>query len=522
MNILKNIWRTLKESLLSVLPIVIIVLALFGLQFTNAFPDHQILTNEEIGIFIVSMLFLAIGMSLFSLGSETALTKVGLYIGSSITKRKSIIIIVIVSFLLGLMITIAEPDLTVLGDLVGKDGLINPWIFKITIGVGVGIFLVLGLLRIVFQKSLKLWIIFFYLIIFALACLFGKNGNTIFEISFDSSGVTTGPVTVPFLLTFGAGVASVRGGKNSSGDSFGVTGLCSIGPIVMVMLLFLPLQNSDAFKNFKNGVDSNPQLLEVLGRISLEVLLALCPIIVFFTVYQFIFIKLNKREMFKIGLGFIYTYLGLTVFLSAANMSLIPIGHALGNKIALGGPSYYYLLILIGIVVGLSICLVEPSVHVLVAQVEEVSGRAISKKSILFSLCIGVSLAIVLAVVRVAYGGNFSIMYYYVPLFALALTLTFFVPDIYAAIAFDSGGVASGTMASCFVLPFVIGIGEAISKTNPDVGLISGFGVIGLIAVMPIITIQGLGIIAGGKTRIKLNRARRNVLSTDDAQVIHL
>lgn len=176
MNILKNIWRTLKESLLSVLPIVIIVLALFGLQFTNAFPDHQILTNEEIGIFIVSMLFLAIGMSLFSLGSETALTKVGLYIGSSITKRKSIAIIIIVSFLLGLMITIAEPDLTVLGDLVGKDGLINPWIFKVTIGVGVGIFLVLGLLRIVFQKSLKLWIIFFYLIIFALACLFGKNG----------------------------------------------------------------------------------------------------------------------------------------------------------------------------------------------------------------------------------------------------------------------------------------------------------------------------------------------------------
>lgn len=517
-SILKNVWKTLKESLISVLPIFAIVVALFCLQFSQIFPNHEIISINELIIFMISMIFLSIGMSLFTLGSETALTKVGLYIGSSVTKRKSIFIIVLVSFLLGLMITIAEPDLTVLGDLVGSDGLINPWIFKITIGVGVGLFLVAGLLRIVFQKSLKLWLIFFYLLIFGVACLFGSNGNTVFEISFDSSGVTTGPVTVPFLLTFGAGVASVRGGKNSSGDSFGVTGLCSIGPIIMVMLLFLPLSKSGALDNFKNSIDSNPIFLDVFSRISLEVLIAICPLILFFFIYQFFFIKLNMKELLKISLGFIYTYLGLSIFLIAANMGLIPIGHALGLKIMDGGIQYSYLLVIIAIVVGLSIVLVEPSVHVLVSQVEEVSGRAISKKSILIGLCIGVSLAILLAVIRIVYGNNFSIMYYYVPLFLLGLALTFFVPDIYAAIAFDSGGVASGTMASCFVLPFIIGIGESSASTDG----VSGFGVIGLIAVMPIITIQILGIYAGSKNRILLNRARRNILSDDDAQIVHL
>ncbi len=505
-----------KESAISVLPIVALVLILFGLQFTPLFPD-SVITNKEIITFVISMLGLAIGMSLFSIGSETAMTKVGQYIGSSLTKRKSIALIVIVSFLLGLMITIAEPDLTVLGDLVGESGLINPWLFKICIGVGVGIFLVLGLLRIVFQKSLKLWIIFCYLIIFAIGCLFGVNGTTIFEISFDSSGVTTGPVTVPFLLTLGAGVAAVRGGKNSSGDSFGVTGLCSIGPIIAVMLLFLPLQKSGVFDSFTNGVNSNPELLAVTSKVSLEVLIAICPLIAFFVIYQFIFIKLPLKELSKIGLGFLFTYFGLTIFLISANMGLIPVGHSLGKGITDGGSSYFYLLIIIALLVGCSIVLVEPSVHVLVAQVEEVSGRAISSKSVLISLCSGVSLAIVLAVVRIVYGANFPIMYLYVPLFCIALLLTFFVPDIYAAIGFDSGGVASGTMASCFVLPFVIGIGES----EMTVSNVSGFGVIGLIAVMPIITIQILGIAASLKTKMMMSMARKSLLNEDDDQIVH-
>ena len=510
---LKLLYDKLLEAFVSVVPIVAIVLLIFGLQFTSAFPNNNVISTNTLLIFIASMITLALGMGLFTLGSEKSMTKVGMHIGSSITKKQSIVLIVIVSFALGLMITIAEPDLTVLGDFVSANGIINSWIFKLCIGIGVGIFLVIGLLRIIFQKSLKLWLIFFYALIFGLACLLGSNGSAICEISFDSSGVTTGPVTVPFLLTFGAGVASVRGGKNSSGDSFGVTGLCSIGPIIMSLLIFLPMQNSEIFATFKNELNTSPVFINVLSNVLLEVLIAILPIVCFFYIYNFIFIKLSVKELIKIGIGFLYTYFGLVIFLVSAKVGLIPLASELSKNILLGGESYYYLLIIIAILVGCFIVLAEPSVHILVEQVEEISGRSITKWSILISLSVGVSLAIVLAVVRIVYGNNFNIMYYYVPLFLLALALTFFVPDIYAAIAFDSGGVASGTMASCFVLPFIIGIGS-----NND--SVSGFGVIGLIAVVPIISIQVLGIVASLKEKYILFTARKRLIEENDEQII--
>lgn len=244
---LKEAKNKLIEAFISVIPISILVIILFCLQFSSIVPSEAITTNELI-TFLVSLIALIFGMALFSLGSDVAMSKVGHYIGASVTKKQSIIFMAVIAFLLGMMITLAEPDLTVLGDLLSK--YINAWILKVAIGVGVGIFLIIGLMRIIFQKSLKLWIMFFYAIVFGFACLFeGKGGDSIISIAFDSGGVTTGPVTVPFLLTFGAGVASVRGGKNSSSDSFGITGLCSIGPLLSSMVLFLFLSQSKIFLN---------------------------------------------------------------------------------------------------------------------------------------------------------------------------------------------------------------------------------------------------------------------------------
>lgn len=510
-------FKQLKESLISITPIGLIVTVIFILQYTPLFIS-RFLSYIDYLVFLACLIFIGLGMCLFSIGSEQSMTKVGMHIGSAITRRKSIVMIVIIAFLLGLMITIAEPDLTVLADLVGNNGLMNSWIFKLCIGIGVGIFLVIGLCRIIFQKSLRLWIIFFYCIIFGLACLFGENGSAIFEISFDSSGVTTGPITVPFLLTFGAGVAAVRGGRNSSGDSFGVTGLCSIGPIIFSMIMFLPFQNSEIFKTVTNPIDLSPNFVDVLSRISLEVLIAISPLILFFLFFNFAFIKLTKTELLRILIGFVYTYAGLTLFLVAANIGLIPIGYSIGNGIMDLGMDYSYILIILSTVIGCAIVLVEPSVHVLVTQVEEISGRAISKKSILISLCIGVASAICLAVIRITYGNNFNIMYLYVPLFLLAIALTFTVPDIYVAIAFDAGGVASGTMASCFVLPFIIGIGASDNTVNG----VTGFGVIGLISVMPIITIQFLGLSASIKSKFVMFRARKSLAMEGDDQIVNL
>lgn len=511
---LKEIRHKLIEALLSVLPIAIIVVVVFSLQYSSIMPSGT-LSLDTLIVFLISLISLIVGMALFSLGSDIAMSKVGKYIGASITKRKSLALIVIISFLLGLMITLAEPDLTVLGELLS--GVVNPWILKIVIGIGVGIFLVIGLLRIIFQKSLKLWIVFLYSIVFALACIFGgASGDTIISISFDSGGVTTGPVTVPFLLTFGAGVAAVRGGKNSSNDSFGVMGLCSIGPLISTMLLFIILSKFQDFSAMKNNISTEASILDNLFDTSIEVLIAIVPIFVFFVIYELIFISLPCKELIKIILGFLYTYVGLTLFLTSAKVGLIPVGYALGENLAnpVHNNGYNYLLIVLAILIGVAVVLVEPGVHILNEQVEEISGGTISKRKMTIALAIGVALAIVLTVIKEIYG-PFQITYYYVPLYILALSLTFTVPDIYTAVAFDSGGVASGTMSSCFVLPYIIGIAESRNSG-------SGFGVIGLIALMPLICVQSLGLESIIKQKMRLRIAKRRVKEANDAQIIHL
>lgn len=506
--------QKLLEATISIVPISLIIIVLFGLQYSSIMPSDMIPVSMLI-TFLICLIFLVFGMALFSFGVESSMSKVGQYIGSSITKKQSIIFMIFIAFLLGAMITIAEPDLTVLSDLLAST--INPWVLKIIIGVGVGVFLVIGLLRIIFQQNLKIWLIFFYFIVFSLGCLLdGKNGEAIISIAFDSGGVTTGPVTVPFLLTFGAGVASVRGGKNASSDSFGVTGICSIGPLIATMFSFICMSSFTDFSSVKNSIDIDSPFTSILSTTCLEVLIAIVPIFIFFNVYQFIFIKLPTKELLKILLGFLYTYLGLTMFLTAAKFGLIPVSYSLGSN--LGDPQhggqYGFLLIVLAIVIGIAVVLVEPGVHILNQQVEEVSGGTISKNKMLITLCLGVAVAIVLEVVRELFG-SFSIVYYYVPLYFLSIALSFTVPDIYTAIAFDSGGVASGTMSSCFVLPFVMGIASAVGEN-------SGFGVIGLISSVPIICIQLLGLNATIKIKLRYKMVEKEVRETNDAQIIHL
>lgn len=508
----RNLIKTLEESFLSLIPIVVIISILFGLQYTPMFPS-VVIEPANFGIFLLCMVFLGLGTTLFSLGSESSMAKVGSYIGASITKKKKIFLIVFLAILLGMFITIAEPDLTVLGDLVGK--FFNAWIFKIVVGVGVGLFLAFGLLRIIFQKSMKLWIILFHFIIFALACLFGRHG-AIIEIAFDSSGVTAGPITIPFLLTFGASVASVRGGKNNNSDSFGVSGFCSIGPIITILLMFLFIQNSGAFADIKNTIDTDPSFVETLVSVLKECLFAILPIALIFLIYQLVFIRLKLKELGKIFLGFLCSYIGIAMFLIAANIGLIPIGFGLGKGIIDGGLNYSYILIIIALVIGISIVLVEPAIKVLAHQVEEVSTGTISKRALYIALALGVSTAIVLSVIRAIWGNDFSILYYYVPIYLLTIILSILVPDIYVGIGFDSGGVATGPMSSCFVLPLVIGI---YASQNSADG--SGFGVLGLIQILPTLMIEILGLISIIKSK-RLNMvARRSLMEENDAQIIH-
>lgn len=287
--------KKLKEAALSSLPVVAVVLVIY---FTKFITGTDMLTLPELTLFLLSAILVTFGMWLFNYGSERSMSKIGEYLGSSITKKQSMLLLVIVFFLVGVFVTVAEPDLAVLAEQVP----INKWLLIIGIGVGVGIFLVVGALRILFGKSLKIWLLAFYGLLFALACLVDYR---FIPLSLDSGGVTTGPITVPFILALGIGIAASKGGNKSS-DSFGLVAFSSLGPILVVMILSLTMKNVDyTFEPATIGDNWNAiphHLMEGYfyheggNGAFLNVLLAISPILVFFVVYNFLVLKLPRKN----------------------------------------------------------------------------------------------------------------------------------------------------------------------------------------------------------------------------------
>lgn len=485
----KNLLEKIKESLTSVLPITAIVLVL---HFTIA-P----MPLGTLALFLVGALALIVGMGFFTLGADLSMMPMGETVGSQLTQSRKLWLLVVVAFLIGVMITIAEPDLQVLA---GQVPSVPNMTLILAVAVGVGVFLVIALLRIVFQKNLAALLIVFYAIIFVLAIFVPAD---YLAVAFDSGGVTTGPMTVPFILALGIGVAAVRGGKSSQDDSFGLVALCSTGPILAVMVLGL-LFNTSGGTHSEIGtvnIQSVGQLFDTFARsfpeYFKEVAIALLPIIAFFTIFQIVFLKLPKTQIIKMCIGLGYTYLGLVLFLTGVNVGFMPVGNYLGQMI--GALDYSWVLIPLGAVMGFFVVLAEPAVHVLNTQVEEITVGAISKKSMLFSLSVGVAVSVSLAMIRVVTG--ISIWYFILPGYFIALALTFFVPKVFTAIAFDSGGVASGPMTATFLLPFAMG---ACASVGGNV-LTDAFGIVAMVAMTPLITIQMLGLVY----KFKLKSVRR-------------
>ncbi|KAF5029421.1 hypothetical protein DSECCO2_648770 [anaerobic digester metagenome] len=443
-------------------------------------------------LFLMSSVFLILGMGLFTLGADIAMVPMGEAVGSAISKSKKIWLIIVAAFLMGLAITVAEPDLTVLAQQVP---MVPNRILIYTIGFGVGFFLVVALLRIVLGLSLRLLLAISYLILGVLAFFIPSD---VLSVAFDSGGVTTGPVTVPFMIALGIGVASVRTGPNAENDSFGIVALCSVGPIIAVLFLGLFFDMSSSGYTFSvteiNGVAS---VFRIYGEGMLHqaknVALALSPIVVISIVFQIFLLKLPKIKMKRIGFGLIYTYLGLVLFLTSVNVGFLPVGNFLGG--ALASLDAAWKLLLPAMVMGFFVVAAEPAIHVLKKQVEEITVGAIPQKALLLSLSIGVSISLGLAMVRVLTG--LPIWYILIPGYGLALLLTLFVPKIFTAIAFDSGGVASGPMTATFLLPFSIGACAAVGGNI----ITDAFGLVAMVALTPLITVQLLGLIYVLKTR---------------------
>lgn len=477
----------LKEAAASVLPVTAIVAVLC-----------LALVRVDVGLMLSFLLgsgLLILGMGLFTLGAELSMSRIGNLIGAKMTKSRKLWFILAVSFLLGVAITMAEPDLQVLATNVPA---IDKTVLIVTVSVGVGLFLMLCMVRILFSVSLRLLLIVFYALLFLGAFL---SDAGFLSVAFDSGGVTTGPMTVPFIMALGVGVASIRSDENAKADSFGLVALCSIGPVMAVMLLgaIYPTDTQAdvgmVIGGFETTVELGGAYLRSLPTYMLEVAMALLPIFVFFLLFQVFSLRLRRLPLTKIVMGVGYTFLGLVLFLTGVNVGFSPLGYVLGKELVTSGLSA--LLIPLAMLMGWFIIDAEPAVHILNKQVEELTSGAISAKAMGLSLSVAVALANGLAMVRVL--TELPILYFLLPGYAVALGLSFFVPRTFTAIAFDSGGVASGPLTATFMLPLAMGACTALGGNV----MTDAFGLVALVAMMPLITVQVMGGIYVLKSRTK-------------------
>ena len=493
MNLFKD---KLSESLRSVLPIALIVL---GLSVTIV-P----ISTGDMFLFLVGILCLVFGMSLFTMGAEMSMQPLGSKIGSTVGSGKMVWLIAFISFIIGILVTISEPDLQLLAEQV--NGLENMTLI-LTVSVGVGIFLAIAVMRILFNWNLTAIMIGFYALAFALAFYIDES---FLCLAFDSGGVTTGPMTVPFIMSIGAGVSMSRISGDDRNDSFGITGLCSIGPIIAVLVLgivakvegnYIPTISAPV-EDTREGV---ARFLHGFGEHIVDVLVALAPIIVFAVLFQLLSRAFNKAQLIRMGVGIAYVLIGLAVFLTGANVGFVPTGTTIGTSLAgIGGG---WVLVPVSMLLGYFIVKAEPSVYVLNKLVETMTAGAISGKTTGLGLSIGVSAALGLAAIRIITGIN--ILWILIPGYVIALTLSFFVPKIFVGISFDSGGVASGTMMSAFVLPLCMGACNALGGNV----MTDAFGCVAFVAMAPIITIQ----LSGFAYKVKAEDRVRKFVSASES-----
>lgn len=489
------------EALKAVLPVVAIVILLC---FSIAPISSSILL-----CFLTGAVLVIAGMMFFTLGAEVAMTPMGERVGSSLSKCRNLFLLAVLTFILGFIITISEPDLQVLAQQVPSVPNMTLILF---VACGVGIFLVVALLRMLFGIPLARMLAVFYVIVFVLAFFVPDD---FLGVAFDSGGVTTGPMTVPFIMALGVGVSSIRGDRHAADDSFGLVALCSIGPILSVLCLSLLFQadsstyEPSALPDINNSVELWHLFHEGFPEYMKEIAVSLFPIILFFALFQIAVLKLTGRTLTRIAVGMVYTYVGLVLFLTGANVGFMPAGSYLGTVIA--GLDYRWIIVPIGMVIGFFIVRAEPAVYVLNKQVEELTDGAIPASAMGASLSIAIAVSVGLAMLRVLAG--IPIMYFLIPGYAIALLLSLVVPKIFTAIAFDSGGVASGPMTATFLLPFAQG---ACSAVGGDI-VKDAFGVVAMVAMTPLITIQILGVIyqLRSKKATKLTPAPEPVISLD-------
>lgn len=486
------ITKKLKEVFVSVAPVTGVVLLL---HFTIAPLDTPTLFR-----FLIGALLIVIGMAIFLFGVDLGITAIGEQVGNTWAKSKNLIFVIITSLILGFIISVAEPDLNIFAGQVEAvtGGIISKIAIVLVVSIGIGLFMTIGLLRIVKSLALNKILIGIYLLILILGLF---STPEFLAIAFDASGATTGALTVPFILALASGLSRVK--KNSltsEEDSFGLVGVTSAGAIIAVLIMnIISGGNSELTGKLEESFASSSSILapflDEFSKLFKEIIIALLPIVLVFVFFQLFYLKLNAKSVRKIIKGLVYTYIGLVIFLTGVNSGFMEAGGIIGQKIASMDNNIY--LIVIGFVLGLVTIIAEPAVSVLTHQVEDVTSGYVKRKSVLFSLSIGVGLAIALSMIRIIVP-EIQLWHFLLPGYFISIVMSLFAPNLFVGIAFDSGGVASGPMAATFILAFTHGAAQALDQADV---LVDGFGMIAMVALTPLIALQTLGLIYKIKTK---------------------
>lgn len=487
MNIIE---AKLREVISAVLPIIVMVLIL---NFTLLKLDMLLVFK-----FVIGSIFIIVGLSAFLLGVDMGISPVGNLIGSSIVKLNKIWLLTLIGFVLGFIISITEPDLHILAGQVGivTSGLISKVSIIVVVSIGVAIMVSLGLIRIVYNIQLHKVLIVLYTIILILSFFTSRE---FLAIAFDSSGATTGAMTVPFILALAVGISALKKDSEASEeDSFGLISIASSGAIIAVMIMSIVSESDQITGSLPYSEIKSTNIIESfiqkIPMISVEILFSIIPILILFLILQRFVFKLTKNAFKKIIVGLIFTYVGLVLLLIGVNAGFMEVGSIVGFEIATLDNKIF--LISIGFLLGVVTILAEPAAHVLTHKIEDVTSGYINRKLIMIALAIGVGFAVALSMVRILIP-ELQLWHFLLPGYLISITMTFFVPKIFVGIAFDSGGVASGPMTATFILAFAHGAAEAIE--GADV-LIDGFGIIAMVALTPIIALQALGVFYKIKT----------------------
>ena len=473
-----------KEVISSVIPITIIVLIL---NYTLTPLETPILIR-----FLIGAIFLTIGLTIFLIGVDIGITPIGNNMGGMLAKTNKLWFVVIAGLVLGFFISVAEPDLHILAGQVNSvsSGLISKGSIVVIVSIGIAIMLAVGLGRIVYNIPLYKLLTIIYGIIFMLACITSRE---FLAISFDASGATTGALTVPFILALAIGVSQLKKDcKASERDSFGLVAIASTGPIISVMIMSIISKMDKISGDLESGRISDSIIapfIHEFPKVGIEIIIALLPILILFLVFQRISFKLPKRAVRKILFGVLFTFIGLVIFLVGVNAGFMDVGSVIGYSIATLDSKKY--VILVGFILGVVTILAEPAVYVLTHQIERVTSGYVKRSVVMFTLAIGVGIAVALSVIRILIP-ELQLWQYLLPGYIISIALSYFEPKLFVGIAFDSGGVASGPMTATFILAYTQGAAEAVEGANV---LVDGFGVIAMVAMTPLIALQILGLI---------------------------